>query len=275
MHRNGIVTLGLVLVAATLTSKAAPIWDEEFNYPDGPLAVSSGGVWYAYSGGANQMTVSNGSVIVSRSNSEDLARDLGSFYSSGTLYYSALITMTEIPGPVGSYLMHFSDTESNEKTDFFARLYVKAVGAGYQFGIRNRSLQAEQSDYPVVFDESVTLSLGQQVAIVVKFDFETLQSTLWINPLDESSASVTDTFEVSFAGDDQTLSRLSLREASGIGTSSITRIVVGTTFEDVYLQAVPEPASWMLFGAAVMALGVEFRRDRRKARASRYNVHSV
>lgn len=224
---------------------AASIITETFDYPDGPLTTGSGGAWFTVSGSADQMQVSGGAAQLTFSNTEDVARSFEQSYSTGTLFYSVMLTMHVGPGTAGQYLMHLSDTETGISTDFFARLYVKGVGDGYQLGIRNRSLQSSPSDYPVVYDESVTLSLETQVAVVVKFDFETLQSTLWINPLNESSQSVTDVFEVSFAGLDQTLSRIAMREASGIGTSSIDQILVGTTFDDVFV-AVPEPSVMVL-----------------------------
>ena len=254
---SSLLGLAAVLAFSASSARATAIFDETFDYPDGPLTTNSSGNWTTVSGTAGQMTTTGGSVGVTFSNSEDVARSIGANYSSGTLYYSALITMTAIPGTgqYGAYLMHFSDTDTGIETDFFARLYVKAVDSStFNYGVRNRSQQGSTSDYDTVFDPTA-ISLNTQVAIVVKFDFTTLQSTLWINPVDENSASVTDTFAVSFAGSDQSLSRLSIRESSGIGASVIDQIKVGTEFGDVFLVAVPEPGTVsLLLGGAFLAL---------------------
>lgn len=256
----------LVAFGVASSAQATVIFDETFDYPDGAITENSSGTWTTVSAGTTgTLDASGGKAVVTSSRSEDIARPLGGNFTEGALYYSALITMTGIPGTsqFGAYLMHFSDTDTGTSTDFFARLFVKAVDSNtFHFGIRNRSLQASPSDYDPVYDPTA-ISLNTEVTIVVKFDFTTLQSTLWINPVDESSASVTDTAVVSFAGPDQTLSLFSLRQASGIGTSLIDEIKVGTAFEDVFPVAIPEPGSAGLALAGLFAAAMIARAGKR------------
>lgn len=264
--KRSLCVIGLVVALSVPLANAGTIFSEYFDYENGPLTSVSAGVWYKHdtSVGVEQLQVENGAARLSFSNAEDVARNFDQNYTSGTLFYSTVMTMTTLPGTGGAYLMHLSDTDTGMDTDFFARLFVKSAGSGYQIGIRNRSLQANPSDYPVVYEESVTLALNTAVAVIVKFDFETMQSTLWINPVDQSSASVTDTFEVAFSGLDQSLSRIALRQASGIGNSSLDQILVGTTFDDVFV-AVPEPATLALLGggaAGLLASGAVRRRKK-------------
>lgn len=264
-HSNRSLLVAAVLVGLTLANaQATLLFSDTFDYPDGSLTANSGGAWTTNSGTADQMQVIGSSAQITRSQSEDVARSLGATYSSGTLFYSALITMTEVPllSQYGGYVMHLSDTEGGIDTDFFARLYVNRVDTSDQFvfGVRNRSLLTSPSDYPTVFASDQPIDLNTQVAVVVRLDLETKQSTLWVNPENSGSPSVTDTFEVSFSGLDQTLSRLSMRQASGIGTMLVDEVRVGTTFDDVLLVAVPEPGVVSLVLLGLLATGIVVRK---------------
>ncbi len=241
----------LVTGEAFISANAAVLFNEDFDYEDGALTSVSEGAWnFNANGGGSQgqLQVVGGSAVATYSRGEDAYRALDTAYSSGVLYYSALFTVTELPNSYGGYFFNFSDTDSGTDTDYFARLFIVVTGEQYQLGIKNRSTYP--TDYSPLYNET-PLDLNVQVAVVVKFDFSTLQATLWINPTDENSASITDSTAVAFSGADQALSRFQIREVAGIGTSVIETIRVGTTFEDVLLVAVPEPSPMGLAGSVV------------------------
>ena len=71
------------------TVNAAVILNEAFNYIDGPLTTTSGGIWVNHSGTALQLDVASGKAKLTQSETEDVSAFLsGRPYSSGNLYAS-------------------------------------------------------------------------------------------------------------------------------------------------------------------------------------------
>lgn len=237
-------------------SHATAIFTDSFDYPDGPLTTGSGGVWTTFSGTADQLQVSGGSIGLTFAQSEDVVRALGSSFTSGRIYYSLTTNVSVLPTATGSYFTHFSDGETGVGADFISRLYVKAGATPdtIQFGIRNSSSGGAE----VFADQE--FGLNQDLALVVRFDFTTLQSTLWINPTNEASPSTTDTSVFTFNGTTTgVLNGLNFRQAGGIGTSTIGILRTGTTFADV--TPVPEPGTLALVGLGMVGLLYGIRRQ--------------
>lgn len=243
--------LGVTLVQ---TSSASILVTDHFNYEDGDLLTVSNGLWTKVTG-TTPLNVSGGKAVVTYAASDDDARAFQPV-GSGVLYYGLTATVTVAPSASGSYFATLWDGELDAQTDYFGRLQVTqgSSASTVKFGILNDSGNA-----PVYFTDA-EFDLNTTVQIVVKFDFNTMTSTLWINPTDESSPSVTDPVAAVFGGDASTLGGLVLRQASGVGTTEVDYITVATTFEEVL--AVPEPGSVALIGLGLGIL-LSNRRTRR------------
>jgi len=242
-----------VFAWAVLPASAAVIFQESFPYADGSLITVSSGTWATSSGTVGQMDVASGKVNLTSTESEDTNRDFTAT-GSGTLFFGLTSVFSALPTATGSYFAHFWDKETGANTDFFGRLTVRQTPSTSQllFGIAN------DTGNTAVYS-ATEFALGSTIRIVVGFDFSTMTSTLWINPVDVSSPSVVDPVVAVFTGAATTLGGLSLRQATGIGTFTVDDLVVGTTFGDVV--AIPEPStSALLSGAAGMILWTLRRR---------------
>jgi len=240
------------------STKADVLVSDSFNYLDGDLAAVSSGLWTVISGSGN-LNVSSGHAVVSSSLTAD---DATAFtpVGAGVLYYGLTATVTSVPGTTGSYLAALWDGETGAATDYFGRLQVAqgSTSSKVKFGIINDG----SPNTPVYFGSE--FDLNSAVQIVVKFDFSTMTSTLWVNPANESSASVTDSVAAIFSADSTTpggvatLGNFLLRQANSIGTTSVDNLVVSTTF----VEAVPEPGTVAMvgLGLGVVLYGVRRRR---------------
>src|SRR3954463_11621114 len=103
-----IAALAVVLVAGQ--SHGAPIFSDNFTYPDGALTTISGGTWANHSGTAGQVNVTSNQVFLTEGESEDVnAVVSGGPYSSGTLYAGLDVNFSALPSANGGYFFHFKD----------------------------------------------------------------------------------------------------------------------------------------------------------------------
>ena len=228
----------LAILSIAGAAGATELVDEDFTYPDGALTNVAVGTWAAHSG-TTGADVSGNALSLSASSSMDVNTSLGGTYSSGTVYYKFELTMTAQPTATGSYLAHLKDGASN----FRDRVYAKSSGAGFVLGV---STWTETATF-----WATVLDLSTPYTVVVGANLGTDTTTLWIDPLTESSTSISST-----AATTSTATQFAFRQASGIGTMTIDDLAVATTFNEV----VPEPATAGLL--LVAGLGFAFRRLR-------------
>jgi hypothetical protein len=89
-------------------------------------------------------------------------------------------------------------------------------------------------------------------AVVTRYNAATGDSTLWVNPVNEQSTSVT----ASDAPQSSTIGGLSLRQPGDyyIGDLTIGPIKVGTAFSDVWTAPTQPHLDWMLDGSGNLVL---------------------
>jgi hypothetical protein len=210
---------------------------DNFDYDTaGPIINVSGGLWANHSGTIGQMKVGSGVVTNDSGNSEDVNAPLfGAPYVTNvanniSLYVSYTLHGYTLPtGTNGSYITHFKD---NTTFGFLGRVWTStnnaAVGS-FRLGIGNSS-QSTSTSAQVATD----LSLGVDYNIVVRIRMTNGICTLWVNPTNESSPSVTDTTVVTNLVDIyQYAIRESLSSGNGAGVSTIDHLKVGTSFTGV------------------------------------------
>lgn len=247
--------LGLFISAST--SFASPLLTEPFSYSNGVLAAPtpgnvSGGTWVRTSGSADDLLVSGGKLLLKDTGSDDAARALSSTITSGVIYASFELT--------GDTLDRTSSTAGSE---YLAGFYssggayygviAPSVPGGtpsnsYRLGIANDNISSNQ-----ILATNLLVSATQLV--VVKYDFSTNRTTLWVNPTSELDTNVvaTDvpgTLPANF-------NRYAVRQPSTdvMGDFTMDNLKVATTFAEV----IPEPAT---LGAMLCLGGVLLSRRR-------------
>jgi hypothetical protein len=222
------VSLGVLLALTATSVRGATIFQDSFTYSDGALPTVSSGTWFYHSTSTSDLNVSSGQAqLVAGSGSDASANLTGAPYASAALtaalYAKFTLNVTALPTSSGTHVVHFKD--SGNGTTFRARVYLSTSGAGagaFRVGIANTT--ATINNLPT------DLALNTTYTVVIRYVLATGVSTLWIDPVNETSTSVnaTDAANTSTA-----MSCIALRQATGGGTVLVDDLVVGTGFADV------------------------------------------
>jgi hypothetical protein len=254
-NRLKTFSMGILALCLVQAASADVLLTEYFDYANGDLLTVSGGAWVK-SSGSSPLNVLDGQAVVTFANTDDDYRAFSPL-DEGSLYYGFTVQTNTAPTTTGSYIAALWDGDTGADTDFFGRLQVArgSTASKVKYGIINESPNA------VVYYTASEFDLGTSIQVVVRFDFSTMTSTLWLNPIDESSTSVTDTVAAEFTGPASTLGNMLLRQASGVGSSAVDNLAVATTFDGA-IAPVPEPSTWALLvaGAGVFCLTVYRKR---------------
>ena len=227
----------LSILALTVSAQASIILNEPFTYSDGPVTTVSAGVWTRFSGTANpsDAMISGNQLIIDRGETDDVSRDLGTDYSSGSLYIGFTLNMSAAPSSE-QYIFGLNNDGSTARD----RLFVDAPGGGggYRVGVGPLTTTA------IYWASDLTLSTTYQ--IVMRADLDTDTTYLWVNPIDESSTSV------STNGATTTIAmNVFSRQTTGEGISAVDNLLVATTFNEV---VIPEPGTMALMGLGLLGL---------------------
>ena len=215
------------------------VLNDFFDYPDGAITAQSGGLYQNHSGTFNQLQVAGGKAIVNGSaNTEDVnALLIGNPYTTngGTvLYYSYYLNCTTLPSEGGAYISHFKDLNTGASTGFGGRIWVSTtnaasgmfrVGTGNGEGTTNTTAQ-----FPM------DLAVNTPYLVVVKFNPLTgTNTTLWVNPFNESSPNVVATNVSGVATQPNPIDvyGFAFRESTGGGVVAVDNLMVGKSFADV------------------------------------------
>lgn len=218
------------------------IYNEDFAYtgfdiPQGLYLATggSGALWRNISGPAYQLQVTNfgttGLAYLVSTNDEDLAAGfIGDATYNGTngyvFYTSFTVNFSFLPSNLGDYFFHLGSS-GTDTLNFHDKVFSQRTGAAtnrFRLGISNTGGSAVQQ---VARD----LSLGATYAVVTRYNSATGDSTLWVNPINASSSSVTASDNPSSS----TTGGVGLRQPGGaIGNLTVGPMKVGTSFSDVW-----------------------------------------
>lgn len=225
---NSITNGFNVTVAKTL----GVILDEPFDYPDGTL-LNLTGLWIPHSGtNEGPVTVNGGKAQLITTNREDINITYNSptiRTTDGVILYGRVdVNFVSAPTSAnGSYFAHYLGSAGGS---FRGRIFAgrRDLPAGqFQIGLANNSATAS------VWHPTV-LTTGQPITILVRYNVGTGIATLWVNPANESSPSVTGT-DSPFPND---MVSFALRQDTGFGSLDIDAIKIGTSYSDVLTPVV-------------------------------------
>jgi len=228
----------LALTALAANVNAALILADQFSYTNGPVVLSFGSPWTNHSGGYRQMLVTNEQLMVVGTNntlfSEDVNATLaGAPYNTNgvpttNLYASMTINCAALPSAGGGYFAHFKDSPAG--FSFRARIFANTTGAAagkYRIGIGNGSNASTPSP-----QLAVDLDVNTTYTVVTRYNLMTGQSTLWLNPTNETDTS-TDAIDA-ITSPLPTMSTYAFRQAgNNNGVFLCDDLFVGTLFTDV------------------------------------------
>jgi hypothetical protein len=245
------------------------LFDNFNTYADGDITTSSGGAWAVQSTGSPTIQISSGAAVINQAvfspaSNERVARSLGATFSTSggnpsTVYAAFDANWSQLPlSTTGAYFLNFGTGTSSTAT-FYGRVGATVNGAAtgsFRVAVANANWSsANEVTYPQDLSFNVTYE------IVVKYDLNTRDTTLWINPTSAGSTSVTATDAgVGVQGD---ITAVSLRQGvtntghGAPGELTLDNLAVGGTF----ISVVPEPGAYAAaFGAGLTVFGLWRRR---------------
>ncbi len=250
-------------IACAATSVRAQVFSDSFAYADGEIATVSGGAWSVSTAGT-ALNVAGGAAVINQGDlvagRETVAHSLSTPFTTvgnSVAYYGFKATWTALPiGNTGSY---FSDVSGS--TLLYGRVGADVQGAAagkFRIAVANANWNAANSvEFPT------DLSLNVQYKVVVKYDLATQQTTLWVDPSSEASASVTAIDAP--AGVQQSIGGINLRQGRSTGNTTAPGVIliddlsVATSFGK--LTVVPEPGEYAaMFAGGLVAYGLFMRR---------------
>lgn len=256
--RLAILALVAAFSAATVptTASAANIFQDFFSYPDGALVGNA--LWKAHSGAlAKPVQVAGGMVTVQQSagSGEDINHAFTQQLGTAKTYAAFNLTVTGTIGTANDYFFHFRPAGS-DSNNFVTRTYIgpPTAGGDYTLGVAAGSLTTTP-----LAPWGSGMVLGQNYRVVVAYDGVTGTSTLWVDPTNEASTSVSST-SAPLAG--RLLASVALRQASPTGAThseQIDQLYVRSPFD------VPSASQWSLMVLAGLMLvgGAAFMLRRR------------
>ena len=269
MNLQNLFRCVCVLAIAAGNASAQILLSDDFSYADGPIHTVSGGAWTIHSPvpPGIPLAIQSGQAFIDQNDTtagrDDAGRLLSASFDATTdntskIYSSFTVNFTALPvsSTSGSYFAHLKSSAANE---FYARVGAtveSAAPGAFRLAITNETWPTA-----ALFQFPQDLSLNTTYRVVTRLDLATDQSTLWINPVNESSTSVTATDAISYAAG--AISAYALRQGtsntSGApGDLFVDNLFVGQTFLDV----IPEPSTTAL-GVLGLAAICGFRRARK------------
>jgi hypothetical protein len=221
MRKTAIALLALALgLAATLVSPAMAVTllSEGFSYVDGNLVPNGG--WANFSGAVTDVQIASGRAVGFGPNAND---DHVAFTAQPTTSKTYACFLVRIPAIVGApKAIYFFAMKDAGTANFVSRVYVLPITGGFTFGLSHSSTSATVGVVPW---SAATLLYDHEYNIVVNYDPVTKTSTLWVDPFNESSTSVSITNAAIAA---LSVSTVALRQSASASTLPASPSYAGT-----------------------------------------------
>lgn len=260
---TSIITFVILSFFAAVSVRADVIWQDTFNYGNGPIIVNSiigpgtNSVWNRHSGAANpsDSIVNNNRLEVSTTTaylgvtvtrSDDVNRQFVTNNSSSMytnvqqyIYASFIVNFTNLPMANGSYFAHFKyglPSSSSFEGKLWALAGNKAPIATnvfnnlpntFRLGVSAVNSAIPTGVYPV------DLALNTDYQVVLFWDpVDNWDLKLWVNPVSSSDVSVASNDPYTPTASN-IADCLAFRQASGFGGFlTVTNVVIATTFSE-------------------------------------------
>jgi hypothetical protein len=236
MKKTLLTIIGLAAISIAGVNATVLLSDD---FPtDGALVGQTpavGGIWTQNTGTAGTLLVANDKLEIFGSRSEDAVSLFGN--QTTNIYAGFILNMSStLPSAAGTYVASFMSGSSG--TTYSGRFFTTTTGAAagsYRLGLSNTGSTAN-----VTWPNDLAPNTSYQVALKFTQDAANDFVTLWVNPTDELSTSISTapgTMATSING-------FGFRQASGAGEMTVGNLRVATTFA----EAIPEPSTWALIG---------------------------
>lgn len=221
----------------TFYPKFGLVLGDTFTYDDGSVTTNSGGFWFTHSGGTGatgQTQVVSGRLTLSSAQSEDISAGYTNFYqplgNGIVLYTSVKVNFSALPtGNGGDYFMNVRDSGVNNlRMRVFAATNGAAPGT-FRIAVANGGFTLATVPHD--------LSPNTTYLVLIRYNVDTAQSTVWVNPTSESADGATATDSTTPV----TLYYFCCRQSGGIGTLTVDDLKVGTQWSDVWEAMAPAP----------------------------------
>ncbi len=216
--------VGLPVVQAQL------IYADSFNYPDGPLVGALGSPWVNNYPPTNETSVASERLLLTQARQESVRVDFPSV-GSGLLFARMAVNFSALPEGTGNFFAFFRVGNTD---NLRCRIWASTNGAApgkFRLGITTIFFP------PTLIAQD--LDLGTNYTLVSRYNINTCQATLWINPADESDLvrradDFTDVGQISMAhfGFAQTPA-FQPGLVNLIGTLTVDDLRIGRTFAEV------------------------------------------
>jgi len=245
MRKAATLLLATVMGAAlALPASAVVLLSDGFSYANGNLVPNGG--WANYSGAITDLQVVSGRVTGSGPNANDDHKLFAVQPTTSKTYACFEVTIPTIVGAPKP--IYFAELKDGGAANLVSRVYVLPITGGWTFGISHSSTNTTTAG--VTPWSASTLSYNTRYYIVINYDPVAKSSTLWVNPVNELSTSVTNTnsaiaaLAVSGFGWRQSNAASALPPVPAYtGTVdwgfSVDNLGVGTTFADACFQVTP------------------------------------
>jgi hypothetical protein len=170
-----------LLVLFTRLASAQLLYQDSFNYTNGPLVTAAGSPWVNNYQPTNEINVVNGEIVLDQSKQESVRYDFHKDYHTN-IYAAFKVRFTALPTGPGNYFAFFRTYNSDA---LFCRLTGTTNGAAagrFRLGI------TMLSGVPAMVARD--LSLGTSYTLVLRMSNAQFVSkaSLWVDPTTESDA---------------------------------------------------------------------------------------